>query len=142
MWQIRIKHLVFEFLIESELEAALLAGVRVLGFSAYELPLELHVVEPIDNLFAFFDGYGEVFLASALADAEAVGGGADLGAEIDLGGVEDLVACHAGVLIDDECKGGGERSEEVVEGGVEIRAELMGHELVCEGPNHHHGGGE
>lgn len=81
-------------------------------------------------------------MALGFADVEAVGVGADLGAEVDLGGVVDLVADHAAVLIDDEGEGGGERGEEVGEGGEEVGAKLGGDELVGHGADQHHGGGE
>ncbi|PON84265.1 hypothetical protein TorRG33x02_200190 [Trema orientale] len=40
-------------------------------------------------------------------DAEVGGGGVDLGVEIELSSVEDLVAGHATELLDDEGEGGG-----------------------------------
>lgn len=106
--QVRIEHFVLEFLVEDQLEEALLVvGTLVFGFGADEPPLDLEVLELVIDLLALLDGGADVLLARGLADSEAVRGGADLGSQVELGGFVDLVAGHATALVDDEGESGG-----------------------------------
>lgn len=58
-------------------------------------------------LLALHDGHAEVLLVLGFADEEVLSGAADLGAEVDLGSVVNVVPGHAAVLVDDEGEGRG-----------------------------------
>lgn len=89
---------------------------------------------------ALVNGKVDGLLSRGFADPKTFGQRTDLSPEVELGSVIDLVACHAGVLIDNESEVGGERGKKVAEARVDVGVELAGDELVRHGTDQHHGG--
>ncbi|GER27984.1 DEAD/DEAH box helicase [Striga asiatica] len=104
--------------------------VAVVGVD--EAPVEVDVVELVGDEFGLGESEGEGWVIWAFGDFEAVDVGAELfGAEVGLGGGEELVEGDAVALLDDEGGAAVAGAEEVAAEGVgEVGAELAGEELV------------
>lgn len=102
----------------SESRTVMVVGIgNVLGWDLFgdKLPIELESIESIGETFVSFHGEVNFGFLFEFGDSEAFGGGGDDGAEVDFGGVEDVIAVEAVEFVDDESDLVGKSAEEVAD---------------------------
>lgn len=107
-------------------------------FPRYEAPSESEAEETVDDLFTTINGDVNGVLVILFGCTEVTGGGRCHGAEIGLGGAEEVIREAVIELIDSDGDLGGETGEESGDVGVEsVRDEIGG-----EGADEDGGGGD
>lgn len=107
-----------------------------------ESPLESNVVEIINDLLVLIDGKGDFLLAGGFADLESLGRRANLGAEINLSSLKDLIQGEPRILLDNKLGLRRNRAEQVEENGREKGEKFGREEFVGYRTKEHHGGGK
>lgn len=109
---------------------------------ADEPPLETNVVEVIGDFLVFVYRKRNFLLAWGFAGLESIGRRADFGAEINLGGMKNLIEAEPRILLNYKFGLGRNRAEKVDENGREEGDDFGREKFVGNGTDEHHGGGE